>query len=276
MLLTGDDTTNLEAALLARDMNPGVRVVLRMSNKRVSERLDQMLRRNLVRNFQLIDSVEGSAPWCGELSGLALRDDPACSLVSAITDPATASGHAVVCGLGRLGLGVVRMLKGHVPLLVIDRGERPHYADEPVMTAEPPVPLVRGDMTVKRVLQQAGVQRAAIVFVLTPNDTENLEAAVVVHELNPRTRIVMRITNSRIARRLDGVLRDAFGDTLRVIDPAEHAAPKFVEAVSEAYERELTADAEPERDRISEPSRAAAAQEQEQEDAVQPAGTPIR
>src|SRR5688572_3145694 len=34
MMLTGDDTVNLEAALLAREMNPGVRVVVRMSNSR--------------------------------------------------------------------------------------------------------------------------------------------------------------------------------------------------------------------------------------------------
>ena len=54
------------------------------------------------------------------------------------------------------------------------------------------------------------------------------EKLVVVHELNPRTRIVMRITNSRIARRLDGVLRDAFGDTLRVIDSVAPArSPSF-------------------------------------------------
>jgi Trk K+ transport system NAD-binding subunit len=275
MLLTGDDTTNLEAALLARDMNPGVRVVLRMSNKRVSERLDGMLRRNLVRNFQLIDSVEGSAPCCGDLSGLRINEDPACSLITTVTDPAIAVGHVVVCGLGRLGLGVVRLLKGHVPLVVIDRGERPHYADEPVMTADPPVPLIHGDMTVKRVLQQAGVQRASVVFVLTPNDTENLEAAVVVHELNPRARIVMRITNSRIARRLDSVLRDAFGDTLRVIDPAEHAAPKFVEAVGEAYERELAGAGAavartPEPDVADEPARDAASA---REDAARPAAT---
>ena len=71
----------------------------------------------------------------------------------------------------------------------------------------------------------------AAVVLLTPNDTENLEAAMLAHELNPTARIVMRITNSRISRRLDAVLRDAFGATLRVIDPSEHAAPRFVEAV---------------------------------------------
>ena len=45
----------------------------------------------------------------------------------------------------------------------------------------------------------------------------------------------MRITNSRISRRLDAVLREAFGNTLRVVDPSEHAAPRFVEAVGVAY-----------------------------------------
>jgi Trk K+ transport system NAD-binding subunit len=113
---------------------------------------------------------------------------------------------------------------------VIDRGQ-PHNADEPVMTADPAVPLIRGDMTAKRTLLAARVDRASAVLLLTPNDTENLEAAMVAHELNPAARIVLRITNSRIASRLDRVLREAFGDTLRVIDPSEHAAPRFVEAV---------------------------------------------
>src|SRR4029453_11076745 len=67
VMLTGNDTTNLEAALLAREMNPRVRVVLRMSNKRVTQRLDAMLRKSLIQNFQLIDSVEGSAPKCLDL-----------------------------------------------------------------------------------------------------------------------------------------------------------------------------------------------------------------
>ena len=74
------------------------------------------------------------------------------------------------------------------------------------------------------------------MFVLTPDDAANLEAAMLVHELNPATRIVMRVNNSRIARRLEGVLREVLGDALRVIDPFQHAAPQFVEAVGAAYD----------------------------------------
>jgi voltage-gated potassium channel Kch len=107
MLLTGNDTTNLEAALLAREMNPHVRVVLRMSNKRVSQRLDAMLRRSLIQNFQLIDSVEGSAPKCLELCHIPIGGESVC-LVSGTVDVERLSGHVVVCGLGRLGFGIVR------------------------------------------------------------------------------------------------------------------------------------------------------------------------
>lgn len=252
MMLTGDDTTNLEAALLARELNPNVRVVLRMSNKRVTQRLSAMLHGSLVRNFQLIDSVEGSAPKCLSLCSMpcgngdgngASADDAIihseCSLEFGITDPADAAGHVVVCGLGRLGFGIVQLLKGRAGIVVIDNGDRLHYADEPVITGDPVIPIVRGDMTVKRVLQQAGIERAAAIMIMTPNDTQNLEAAMLAHELNPRLRTVMRINNSRISRRLDNVLREVFGDTLRVIDPSEHAAPKFVEAVGAAYEATL-------------------------------------
>ena len=73
-------------------------------------------------------------------------------------------------------------------------------------------------------------------FVLTSNDAANLEAAMLIHELNPTARIVMRINNSRIARRLDSVLQEVLGDSLRVIDPFEHVAPQFVEAIGTAYD----------------------------------------
>jgi voltage-gated potassium channel Kch len=237
MMLTGNDATNLEAALLAREMNPGVRVVLRMSNKRIAQGLDQLLRRGVIRNFQLVDAVGGAAPRCVELCRAPVVAAPAPAAAAAMgVDPAGQPGHVIVCGLGRLGFGVVRLLKGHVPLVVIDHAEHLHFADEPTMVAEPVVPVLRGDMTVKWVLQEAGIEAAAAVLVLTPNDTANLETAMLVHELNPGARIVMRINNSRIARRLDGVLREVLGESLRVIDPFEHAAPQFVEAIGTAYD----------------------------------------
>jgi Trk K+ transport system NAD-binding subunit len=179
LALSGDDTANLEAALLARELNARVRVVLRMDNKHVHQRLDALLRRGVIRNFQLVDSVAGAAPRCVELCRLPLPGDaaaPAAAPAAAMgADPAAQSAHVVVCGLGRLGFGVVRLLKARVPLVVIDRADYLHYADEPTMVAEPVVPVLKGDMTVKWVLQEAGVDRAAAVFVLTPNDTANLE-----------------------------------------------------------------------------------------------------
>ena len=236
MLLAGDDTLNLEAALLARELNPHVHVVLRMSSKRVLQRLDNLLRRGVIRNFQLIDSVSGAAPRCVELCRVAVRDVEKAESAAMGLDPAGQAGHVIVCGLGRLGFGVVRMLKGHVPIVVVDSAEHCHYADEPIMVSEPVVPVLRGDMTVKWVLQEAGVERASAVFVLTPDDAANLEAAMLVHELNPGARIVMRVNNSRIARRLDAVLREVIGDALQVIDPFEHAAPQFVDAIGAAYD----------------------------------------
>jgi voltage-gated potassium channel Kch len=237
LLLSGDDTANLEAALLARELNPHVRVILRMDNKHIHQRLDGLLRRGVIRNFQLVDSVAGAAPRCVELCRAPLQVRPGAVAAAAMgVNPAAQAGHVIVCGLGRLGFGVVRVLKAHVPLVVIDFADHLHYADDPLMRSEPVVPVLKGDMTVKWVLQEAGIDRAAAVLVLTPDDTANLEAAMLVHELNPTARIVMRINNSRIARRLDGVLREVLGDSLCVIDPFEHAAPHFVEAVGSAYD----------------------------------------
>jgi hypothetical protein len=206
-----------------------------MDNKHIHQRLDSLLRRGVIRNFQLVDSVAGAAPRCLEIcrNPLTARSESAASLG---VNPARQKGHFIVCGLGRLGFGVVRLLKGRVPIVVIDSAEHLHYADEPTMMTEPVVPVLKGDMTVKWVLQDAGVDRAAAVLLLTPNDTANLEAAMLVHELNPAARILLRINNSRIARRLDTVLREVLGDSLTIIDPFEHAAPRFVEAVGTAYD----------------------------------------
>jgi voltage-gated potassium channel Kch len=236
LMLSGDDTANLEAALLAREMNPHVRVILRMDNKQVHNRLDAMLRRGVVRNFQLIDSVAGAAPKCLDLCRLALRPPDADDPAALDPGPAAHGAHVIVCGLGRLGFGVVRLLKGKAPLVVVDFADHLHYEDDAIMMSEPVVPIFRGDMTVKWVLQEAGADTAAAVLILTPDDTANLEAAMIVHELNPGARIVMRVNNSRIARRLDVVLREVLGDCLCVIDPFEHAAPRFVEAIGSAYD----------------------------------------
>jgi voltage-gated potassium channel Kch len=238
MLLTGDDTTNLESALLARELNPNVRVVLRMSNKRVFQRLDAVLRRGLIRNFQLVDAAAGAAPACLSLCPLPPAPSPSAPAARGLAPhpPLPPPPHILICGLGRLGFNVVRLLKGHVPLIAIDHDEHLLYADDPVLVSEPVVPVLKGDMTVKWVLQDAGIERASAVLVLSSNDTANLETAMLAHELNPSARIVMRINNSRIARRLDAVLREALGDSLRVIDPFEHAAPQFVEAIGSAYD----------------------------------------
>ena len=45
------------------------------------------------------------------------------------------------------------------------------------MVAEPVVPVLRGDMTEKWVLQEAGVERASAVFVLTPDGAVERELA---------------------------------------------------------------------------------------------------
>jgi Trk K+ transport system NAD-binding subunit len=223
VMLTGNDTTNLESGLLARELNPNVRVVLRMSNQRVTRRLNAMLQQSPIQNFQLIDSVEGSAPKCVELC--------------CFTDRPDANGHLIICGLGRLGFGILRLLKGRVSMVVIDKGERCHFVEDSLVTSDPTITVIRGDMTTRSMLQQAGVDRAAAVLIMTPSDTENLEAAMLVSELNPNVRTVMRISNSRISHRLDRVLCEAFGERLRVIDPSEYAAPVFVDAVASAYEQ---------------------------------------
>ena len=59
---------------------------------------------------------------------------------------------------------------------------------------------------------------------------------MLVHELNPQR--ADRHADQQLADLASGwtaCCGEVFGETLRVIDPSEHAAPHFVEAVSDAY-----------------------------------------
>jgi Trk K+ transport system NAD-binding subunit len=134
------------------------------------------------------------------------------------------SGHIVVCGLGNVGYRCVE------ELLAIDERvvaiDRTH--DNPfVMTARRQgVPTFIGDATLAEVLRQARADTAKAVIAATSSELANLEIALLVRELNPKQRVVVRLSDAQFA----DVMREAANIRYAASIPTL-AAPAFAAAL---------------------------------------------
>jgi Trk K+ transport system NAD-binding subunit len=134
------------------------------------------------------------------------------------------SGHVIVCGLGTVGFRVVEeLLRSEERVVVIERSQDSRF----ITTARRlGVAVIVGDATVPEVLRQARAGQARAVVAATSNELINLEVALLVRELNPTQRVVLRLTDPQLAR----TLREAANVRLGLSLPAL-AAPAFVAAL---------------------------------------------
>ena len=96
------------------------------------------------------------------------------------------------------------------------------------------VPVIVGDATVAPVLRQAHAATARAIVAATNNDLINLEIALLVRELAPRQRVVVRMTDSSLAL----TLRQAANVRLALSVP-ELTAPTFVASILGDRARDL-------------------------------------
>src|SRR5207253_9480464 len=83
-----------------------------------------------------------------------------------------------------------------------------------------------GDATVAEVRRQANVAGARAVVSATDNELANIEIALLVRDLNPTQRVVVRLSDPQLAQ----TLREAANVRLALSIP-ELAAPAFVAAL---------------------------------------------
>ncbi len=83
--------------------------------------------------------------------------------------------HAIVCGLGRQGMALVRHLRrARHPVVVIEKNPLPDLA---AASARLGALVLTGDATRTETLAEAGVERAAQLFAVCPEDAVNCEIA---------------------------------------------------------------------------------------------------
>ena len=121
--------------------------------------------------------------------------------------------HAVVCGIGRLGVRVIQQLTAAgVDVVAIERREEARFLPQAKATG---VPIIIGDMKEDQTLMAAEIQHAKVVIIATNDDIANLEVALDSRRLNPKIRVVMRLFEQSIAQKISNafLVDVAFSDS---------------------------------------------------------------
>ena len=134
------------------------------------------------------------------------------------------AGHVVVAGLGNVGFRVAVELLEHGERVVAieQRADNPFVPTARRLGAA----VIVGDATVTQVLNEAHAATARSFVAATENELTNLEIGLLVRELHPQKRVVLRLTNSKLAQ----LLRTAASIRLAVSIP-DLAAPAFLAAL---------------------------------------------
>jgi Trk K+ transport system NAD-binding subunit len=133
-------------------------------------------------------------------------------------------GHVVVCGLGNIGFRVVEeLLRAGQSVVVVEANRDNTFL---ATARQLGAAVVIGNCTVSEALKQAKVETARSVVCATDSDLVNVESALLVRELKPLQRVVVRLSDADMAQSL----RDAANIRLAVSIPAL-AAPAFAAAL---------------------------------------------
>ena len=180
--LTNEEDTNRQIAIVAKLLNPDVKVISRLSSERHCRHLNSLDEVRVVNPFWVF----------AELLSLAIVAPKLHNLNSWFVGvPGTRLGHPlavpcgawVLCGYGRMGQEIHRQLVCHgVQVVVID---------PEVEECVAPGRIIHG-FADHDTLLEAGVEAAAGVVAGTDNDSDNLGILIGVRDLNPRAFTVAR------------------------------------------------------------------------------------
>ncbi len=148
------------------------------------------------------------------------------------------TGHVIVCGMQGLGVRVAELLHS-AGIQVISVGT---MAEDRHMRAlrSAGVPLILESPRNPESLYAAGLAGALAVVCVEDDDLRCLESALLIQELAPDKRVIVRQSNAAVGRAVSSAINPGL-----VVNPAELAAPTFVESVLDERLHRMTIGAEP-------------------------------
>lgn len=128
----------------------------------------------------------------------------------------TMRDHTIVCGYGRVGREIIRLLADRGEVVVVDC--RPERVERAVQDGHA---AVLGDATEDDVLVQAGIERARVLVVSLESDADAISCVLSARVLNPAARVVARANASSSERKLERAGVD------HVVNPLEIGARRL-------------------------------------------------
>jgi Trk K+ transport system NAD-binding subunit len=117
---------------------------------------------------------------------------------------ATYRDHVILCGLGSLGYRVLQQLvSAGVETVVLEKDEGGRFVAQAKALG---APVLARDMKEDQALVDAGVERARAIIICTNDDVANIEVALDSRRMNPSIRVVMRLFEQDVARKIAGAL----------------------------------------------------------------------
>ena len=109
--------------------------------------------------------------------------------------------HVVVCGLGNVGMRVVRhLVERGITVVAVERDEDGRHV---AALRRMGVPVVIGDATLTETLHAAQIETATALVVTTDNDVADLETAVNARALHPKLRIILRLFDNELSTAIE-------------------------------------------------------------------------
>lgn len=141
-------------------------------------------------------------------------------------------GHAIVCGVGRLGSNLIKELhEAGKPFVAIDED----LVRLQGLEAQGHL-IINGDATEEDILEQAGIRRASVIATALPSDSTNVFVTITARELNPNITIIARGENPRTEKKLLGCGAN------RVVMPTAIGAQKMAQLIIRPTAEEMLAE----------------------------------
>jgi Trk K+ transport system NAD-binding subunit len=113
----------------------------------------------------------------------------------------TYKDHIIICGAGKVGYRVLlELLKYDRDVVVIECNPKARFVPN---IQELGVPFLIEDASRKESLQKAGIERASAIVPATDDELCNLDIALEARELQPGIKVVMRMFDPDLARRVE-------------------------------------------------------------------------
>ena len=113
----------------------------------------------------------------------------------------TYKNHVIVCGVGKVGYRVsLELLKFGREIVAIEPDAQGRFVEKVKAMG---VPVIIADARRSAVLVQAGVERADAIIPCTDDELANLDIALDAREINPGIKVVMRMFEADLARRVE-------------------------------------------------------------------------